>query len=83
MEIMEVKTSFQPASAQAVGLLGRRRRRFGACASLGVMLVGGWTNRATAGAPLRGPVLLDHTLNRRLTGRIEQFPATRCAAWLI
>jgi hypothetical protein len=83
MEIMEVRTSFQPASAQAVGLLGRRRPQFGARTSLGVMLVGGWTNRAAAGAPLRGQVLLDHTLNRRLMGRIEQLPATRCAAWLI
>lgn len=83
MEKMEVRTSFQPASAQAVGLLGRRRPQLGACTSLGVVLVGGWTNRVTAGAPLRGQVLLDHTLNRRLTGPIEQFPATRCAAWLI
>jgi hypothetical protein len=58
-------------------------RLLGAYASLGVVLGGDWTNRATSGASLRGPVLLDHTLDRRLTGRIEQFPATRCAAWLI
>ena len=61
---MEVNTSFRPAPAQGAALLGRRRRLLGACASLGVVLVGGWTNRATAGAPPRCPALLDHTLAR-------------------